>query len=47
MNENFKDFPENWFDNIESTIIKQYDFLKLKGDIDNSDLSFLIQIKIL
>lgn len=39
MNENFKDFPENWFDNIESTIIKQYDFLKLKGDIDNSVLA--------
>lgn len=31
--------PAGWFDQIERCVIKQYDALKLKGDIDNSVLA--------
>lgn len=32
-------YPENWFEQIESSLIKQYKFLKIKGDVDNSVLA--------
>ena len=35
-------FPNNWFDLVESSIIKQYELLKVKGDIDNSVLAGFI-----
>lgn len=33
------EYPENWFDQVETSVISQYQNLSLKGDIDNSILA--------
>lgn len=36
------EFPSNWFEQVESSIIRQYKDLQIKGDIDNSVLAGFI-----
>lgn len=32
-------YPENWFEQVEASLINQYKLLKIKGDVDNSVLA--------
>jgi hypothetical protein len=36
------EFPDDWFSQVESTVIAQYTALKVKGDIDNSVLAAFV-----